>query len=170
MKFSILSKIGLTTIKTHNETLEINRKAKERISELNGEVKKLNWEIKQLERELNPTLSKGRLRNWADRVKKNGNGCDVCGVKNPKGGFQAHHIYPKSYYQNLAYDESNGVVLCIKCHDNLHDMISLEKCNPTTYKEFKKIQNLKERNKELEKELKGFKEKTNNWFKKIIQF
>jgi hypothetical protein len=34
--------------------------------------------------------------------------------------LEAHHIYPKSLYEDLALDLSNGITLCKLCHIIVH--------------------------------------------------
>ena len=34
--------------------------------------------------------------------------------------LHAHHIYSWNKFQKKRYDRSNGVVLCIKCHNEFH--------------------------------------------------
>ena len=61
-----------------------------------------------------------KLRNWSRKIKIRGNYvCAKCG-KHDKRHNQAHHIFPKSRYPYMAYDEGNGIVLCQKCHDEYH--------------------------------------------------
>jgi len=54
------------------------------------------------------------LEEWSKEVKKIfDNRCAICGSAKD---LEAHHIYPKSKYPQIALDIRNGVCLCRKCH------------------------------------------------------
>lgn len=55
---------------------------------------------------------------WSAEVRKFGESrCIFCGSKVKP---EAHHVKPKSQFQEYALDLDNGVVLCHKCHKRLH--------------------------------------------------
>lgn len=61
-----------------------------------------------------------RLKEWSKKIRNRGQHiCAKCG-KTDKTHNQAHHIFPKGKYPQLACDEGNGIVLCQKCHSEYH--------------------------------------------------
>lgn len=70
---------------------------------------------------------------WRDAVIKNGDSkcsicnkvlgivCECCGQKIQ---MYAHHIKPILQYPELAYEVSNGQLLCYKCHQDVHKVLS----------------------------------------------
>lgn len=73
------------------------------------------------------------LRLWSINVRKRDKICSKCGTKKK---LEAHHIYPKSIYPNLAFRLDNGVTLCKFCHrlndNSYHSSYSRDNCNPST--------------------------------------
>lgn len=53
-----------------------------------------------------------KLIEWSKLIRKKGY-CEVC-LKNKN--LNAHHILPKDRYQNLMFEELNGICLCVSCH------------------------------------------------------
>lgn len=54
------------------------------------------------------------LEHWAKRVKNRFRyGCVICGSYE---GLEAHHIIPVAHSEKYKYWDSNGVMLCKKCH------------------------------------------------------
>lgn len=45
--------------------------------------------------------------------------CAYCGTSRK---LSAHHIFYKSKYPGLKYNISNSILLCQKCHDELHQL------------------------------------------------
>lgn len=65
-------------------------------------------------------INKMRLKAWSKNIKKRGKYiCAKCGRVDTEHS-QSHHIFPKSRYPSLAYDEGNGIVLCQRCHADYH--------------------------------------------------
>lgn len=59
------------------------------------------------------------LTAWSKTVlKKDGYECQICNTLN--GPFHAHHIKSFSKYPNLRLRLSNGLTLCIPCHEKIH--------------------------------------------------
>lgn len=73
-------------------------------------------------------LNSSSLSNWSKKVReRDGYVCRACGHHNPNTSkkpnkIEAHHLFPKSKYPVLAYDDGNGVALCQKCHKQYHNM------------------------------------------------
>ncbi len=98
-----------------------------------------------------PKLNQNKLQAWAKNVKKD-RICFVC--SETKDEMTAHHIYPKSLHFTLAYEVSNGVCLCLTCHNKYHKKYKhVEDCNPFTLNEFKEDELSKIKIKELEQEI-----------------
>lgn len=58
-----------------------------------------------------------QLRSWSRIVHTDGmETCQVCG----KPSDQAHHIFEKSKYPDLAFNRNNGIALCEQCHYEVH--------------------------------------------------
>ncbi len=59
-----------------------------------------------------------------NKAKKGGSRFYVCEKCNKKRKttrvLHAHHIYSWNNYPDKRYDRTNGVVLCIKCHNSFH--------------------------------------------------
>lgn len=53
---------------------------------------------------------------WSEKVRKRDIECKRCGAKER---LQAHHIIPWKDNDNLRYDISNGLTLCINCHRSI---------------------------------------------------
>ena len=59
-----------------------------------------------------------------NKAKKGGGRYYVCEKCNKKRKttrvLHSHHIYSWNNYPDKRYDRTNGVVLCIKCHNSFH--------------------------------------------------
>ena len=65
-----------------------------------------------------------RRRDWATEVKRRDQWkCQVGGCHNP--GSEAHHVYPKGKYPDLATFLSNGLTLCSDHHREWHSASKL---------------------------------------------
>ena len=68
------------------------------------------------------------LKDWAKDIYAKGNyECAKCGYK--AGGklkLNAHHIYPKGKYPQMAFKLKNGICLCERCHKNYHKVYGNE--------------------------------------------
>ena len=59
-------------------------------------------------------------KNWRTNVyERDKYTCQCCG--NVGGRLNAHHLYQFSDYEDLRYEEDNGITLCTKCHDATED-------------------------------------------------
>lgn len=74
-----------------------------------------------------------RYYKWRDEViRKGDNKCSVCdktlGITceccGQKVQMYAHHVKPVKQYPELAFDVSNGILLCYSCHQNVHKVLS----------------------------------------------
>lgn len=45
--------------------------------------------------------------------------CVMCRRPHYTSALQAHHIWPKSVFPGQAYDITNGVILCLGCHQGV---------------------------------------------------
>lgn len=64
--------------------------------------------------------TKSDLFYWAREVRMKYNyHCVQC---NKSRHLSAHHIFPKSKYKSLQYNLNNGILLCSKCHTELHQL------------------------------------------------
>ena len=102
-----------------DETLEKQQKNKEIIIEDIHITINNNYQTKT--KPLNAKqLSKMKLKNWSRKIRREDNyTCNKCGKKDNENN-QAHHIFPKSQYPELAYNKGNGLVLCQHCHAEYH--------------------------------------------------
>lgn len=88
----------------------------------------------RLKRKRNYTLG---YKTWKTKVhKRDNNQCIVC-KSNKK--LRAHHIYNWVDYPELRILVSNGITLCIKCHNNFHRIYGKRFNNPIQLSEFLKI-------------------------------
>jgi 5-methylcytosine-specific restriction endonuclease McrA len=46
--------------------------------------------------------------------------CQCCG-NNKSGTLEVHHLYAYNKYEELRFDETNGITLCKNCHKNFHN-------------------------------------------------
>lgn len=58
-----------------------------------------------------------QYRQWRLRILKRDKCCQQCGNMDD---LEVHHIKHFSEYPELRTDDNNGIVLCRKCHRNLH--------------------------------------------------
>ena len=59
------------------------------------------------------------LKNWRKKVyQRDGYKCKYCGSQEY---LNAHHIIPFSKNKKLAFEISNGITLCEKCHGKIHN-------------------------------------------------
>lgn len=58
------------------------------------------------------------LNHWAARIVKNHPFCAICGSKE---ALEAHHIIPVKHSERYKYMDTNGIVLCSKCHWLAHN-------------------------------------------------
>lgn len=64
-------------------------------------------------------------RNNAKRIKKetleaNGGRCPVCGKECRTEEMEIHHILPVARFHELQKDERNMLVMCWRCHKDIH--------------------------------------------------
>lgn len=67
----------------------------------------------------NPSFSDYRLSLWSAWVRvRDDRICQLClnNVEEKSTYLQAHHIFPKDQYPELAYTLGNSISLCVKCH------------------------------------------------------
>jgi 5-methylcytosine-specific restriction endonuclease McrA len=63
------------------------------------------------------------LYYWSREVRMADNyRCVYCGTSRR---LSAHHIFHKSKYPGLMFNLNNGILLCIKCHVNIHKLNDL---------------------------------------------
>lgn len=63
------------------------------------------------------------LMCWKKVLMKRDNGCCAyCGAKGKKSHLEGHHIIYKHTEMRLALNENNGLILCRKCHDEVHKL------------------------------------------------
>ena len=66
-------------------------------------------------------LKKAPLAVWARRIRKEFNyKCSRCPKKT---NLEAHHIYPKHLHSKQIEDLDNGLLVCLKCHDEIHALL-----------------------------------------------
>ena len=64
------------------------------------------------------------LRKWAKQIKARDNfTCNRCNTVATGGSIHAHHIVPKEYFPEVAFDMDNGVTLCSSCHRSFHAFV-----------------------------------------------
>lgn len=57
------------------------------------------------------------LRGWSEIIHKDcDETCQICFAPSQ----QAHHIFHKTKYPQLAFNRNNGIALCTKCHNETH--------------------------------------------------
>lgn len=73
----------------------------------------------------NHSVEKHRLRNsaqykeWREAVlKRDGYACSICGKKDVT--LHVHHLKSFSKFKDLRFDISNGIALCLDCHQKSH--------------------------------------------------
>lgn len=59
------------------------------------------------------------LISWAKMIKNRDITCTVC---NSSKNLHSHHMFYKSKYPKLCLNINNGIVLCSKCHYELHSL------------------------------------------------
>ena len=85
---------------------------------LTGE-KSTNWKGGNSTQTIRGKL-KGELKKWRESVYARDNyTCQKCHKTHCE--INAHHINPISKYPELALDISNGITLCIECHEIIHN-------------------------------------------------
>jgi hypothetical protein len=71
---------------------------------------------------LRKQLKSTPLAQWARRIRREFNyACPRCGKKR---NLEAHHIFPKHEHPKMREDLDNGILLCLKCHDEIHAILS----------------------------------------------
>jgi len=60
-------------------------------------------------------------------MKRDGKKCVYCGKKGKRARLEAHHLIYKKTNRKMALIENNGVILCHKCHREVHSL------NPIKY-------------------------------------
>lgn len=86
------------------------------------------------------------LRKWSVMVRRKAKGCKICGAR---WGQDAHHLYDKSTYPELALDLDNGVSLCGDfnvdrngCHQVFHNDFNggcKNSCTKGDFEDFKTV-------------------------------
>jgi predicted restriction endonuclease len=67
--------------------------------------------------DMNGIQYKTALIAWSRVLRKNGHGCEICGVVNK---LESHHILYKSKFPELSLNINNGILLCHNHHMELH--------------------------------------------------
>lgn len=62
------------------------------------------------------------LSIWGKRIRREFNYC--CPRCSKKRNLEAHHIFPKHEFPKMKEDLDNGILLCLKCHDEMHALLS----------------------------------------------
>lgn len=63
--------------------------------------------------------SSGKYKEWRTLVfERDKYTCQHCGQV--RGELNAHHIKPFAKYENLRFEVSNGLTLCVPCHKDVH--------------------------------------------------
>ena len=57
-----------------------------------------------------------RLKNQL--IRERGQKCEICGFV---GGVQLHHVLPYSKFPQLAGNPDNVKLVCMKCHNEIHN-------------------------------------------------
>ena len=66
----------------------------------------------------------GKIKKWSKAVKERDNyTCLRCSKKATGYNINAHHVIPKEYYLESAFDIDNGVTLCAPCHRSFHAFV-----------------------------------------------
>ena len=68
--------------------------------------------VNNLQKRTNSTVS-----HWSARVIKHHPFCAICGSKE---NLEAHHIIPVSHSRDFMYYDTNGITLCKKHHQLVH--------------------------------------------------
>lgn len=85
-----------------------------------------------------------QLRKWSVLVRWRDKTCQLCGARKD-AKLQAHHIFSKSYFPELAYDLENGITLCSvgnACHSRFHNMFmqgTRRKCDRKDWDRFLEV-------------------------------
>lgn len=90
-------------------------------------------------------------RIWRVTVIRNGKRCNIC---NSIHNRHAHHINHATYFPELRYEPSNGVVLCGDCHMILHNKFAggyRKKCELKHLERFKYVTKYLVRNTSVDK-------------------
>lgn len=131
--------------KNRIEELKKAIESDDRVLELHRKNKQLREDVAYFRKELHKYIDDGmsfeeynnsKLSNWSNEVKKAYNSkCDICGSSEE---LTAHHLYAKSFFQNLKYNIDNGVCLCQSCHTSFHqEYPDTATISPKKYLEFK---------------------------------
>ena len=81
------------------------------------------------------------LRKWSRMIRaRDGNICFMCQeVKTINRKMHAHHIDDKESFPGIAYELSNGICLCSRCHHQIvHSTISNHKVFRCIFKRYNK--------------------------------
>ena len=115
--------IGHTTAQSRGQSAKANKMCRE-CYRTNGPAKiRADAFLKMYGPKAVYTGSKGRkIGKWANAVKAKENyTCQICATeKTTPMSIHAHHVIPKEYFQDDAYNVSNGICLCAGCHQKLH--------------------------------------------------
>lgn len=71
--------------------------------------------------------------NWRNQVFQRDKVCQCCGLDKR---LHAHHIFGYEEHPELAYEVSNGIILCQFCHDKYHSVYGLKDINPVKLAKF----------------------------------
>ena len=84
------------------------------------QARKPNNNKKKKRRYIDNEYTQSDLFYWAREVRmKYDYHCVYC---NKSRHLSAHHIFPKSKYKGLQYNLNNGILMCSKCHVELHQL------------------------------------------------
>ena len=89
--------------------------------------------FESLESESSVSRNSLEYTNWRNQVFKRDKVCQCCGLDKR---LHAHHIFGYEEHPELAYDVSNGIILCQFCHDKYHSVYGLKDINTVKLAKF----------------------------------
>lgn len=80
---------------------------------------KCYWSAMSIEAEESVRIRQSNaMKNWKKEVMEAGGfQCKICGATND---LRCHHVIPFAVDKTLRLDTTNGIVLCNKCHKDIH--------------------------------------------------
>lgn len=82
----------------------------------------LSWEEKCIQKDFDYKLVRPKYNHasWVESLRLiQGNSCQICSMT----PTDCHHVLPVELYPELAEDTTNGIILCLPCHQKVHKML-----------------------------------------------
>jgi len=130
----LLNKFGYIKDTTYKNQCRTITKLSDQLRKMEGEMTVLDIKLKSIkpQKKVKEKLDMDKLSQWSKTVRGRDKKCVVCGSTEK---LEAHHLFSKNVYKDIAYQVSNGISCCNFCHTKFHQEYK-DQCTPDNFKKF----------------------------------